>query len=154
MVLSMNVPMSRMMMIYVLKYLWCLMYNLFCILLGLVLLSVFLTHKNKILAHDKKLFQDFFIMVFKRENQHKINWESSKELLCATGDRIYGAWEEIKPFSVSSLLTDPGSWILAVRFFLLSLWGQKLDLSTESVSQVRCFLFLYSSKVNFDLGII
>ena len=122
--------------------------------LGLVLLSVFLTHKNKILAHDKFFFSIIIFLLFKRENRIKSIGKMSKELLCATGDRIYGAWEEIKPFSVSSCLTDPGSWILAVRFFLLSLWGQKLDLSTESVSQVRCFLFLYSSIVNFDLGII
>ena len=94
--------------------------------IGLVLLSVFLTHKNKILAHEKKNFSIIIFFLFKRENRIKSIGKMCKELLCATGDRIYGAWEEIKPFSVSSLLTDPGSWILAVRFFLLSLWGQKL----------------------------
>ena len=55
----------------------------------------------------KKISIIFFL--FKRENRIKSIGKMSKELLCATGDRIYGAWEEIKPFSVSSLLTDPGS---------------------------------------------
>ena len=57
----------------------------------------------------KKNFSIIIFFLFKRENQHKINWDCRNHLLCATEDRIYGAWEEIKPFSVSSLLTDPGS---------------------------------------------
>ena len=44
--------------------------------LGLVLLSVFLTHKNKILAHDKIFSFIIISLLFKRENQHKINREN------------------------------------------------------------------------------